>query len=950
MTHIASQPQRPGRQTSAAAGGVAPPLLLETVRPDNIPVEEYGLFFLNKEQCEDTNRNEQARCNTDVVALHGINGDAFNTWTHSNGQLWLRDFLPSEFPGARIFSFGYPSEVAFTLNTGKLDDFARSLLVKLSAVRHRPEQARPIIFICHSMGGIVVKRALILAVLDAPEYDSIRSAVTGILFLGTPHHGSGATQYPQVLANVVNVALAGSSGFVGRIRTDLIKSLEKDSKVLKSISTNFRNRASKFKIVSFVEQKTTPPPQGTTDINIPAVPAESVFYSEEEEECLRSLSFKEIEFRRQTVESALGKTCDWLFSHPTYQSWDNTDSSTQHNDLLWIEGKPGAGKSTLMKEAFMRKLKSRTRISHVMVVAFFFNARGGFLEKSMVGMFRSLLNQLSEQVRAVLTALLPTYRQKRDLHQPGWTWQLEELQEHVLADFFTNATISAKSSNCKLRVCLSSRHYPNIQLHNWSEIRMEDCNTKDISTYVVAKLGTRINSDITVQLLSESITAKALGVFLWVVLVVRQLVQALVDEETDDKLFAIVSSVPQGLSDVFKQIVDSISQDERREFAKIMFWVLLAQRPLTATELRYGLAFGTAHKTQKDCEASPAFVKKDEQMEKLLRKRSRGLAGILKSGSGGPATVRFIHESAGIQNDSRHVVWLDNLFTSARLLSTLREQGFGAAGTVRTTRTKAEYLAETAPNIQQSQQSQQQPQQRSQQQSREKDRGLDPSLLELKNNFSGQIPWGKLYGCLSKDGKVLEFARKDQNVVLFVSTVSQGDRFIKRLRERPPITATNARTTRAIFSDQVLKELEIPEFINLYNHFMNGVNKADQLRIYYNTQRVHLKSWKPLWHWLLDVAIVNSYKLSYYARHDPDLPCERYTKQRKFRQDLAIELFKRSERLTTSHYDSSVPLVDLVYPAEDDEEHIKYEKGKLNHCKACEAAGRKHSVAWKIAG
>lgn len=136
-THIASQPQRPGRQTSAAAG-VAPPLL-ETVQPNNIPVEKYGLFFLNKEQCEETNRNGQAKCNTDVVALHGINGDAFSTWTHSNGQLWLRDFLPSEFPGARIFSFGYPSEVVFTLNTGKLDDFARSLLVKLSAVRHRPE-------------------------------------------------------------------------------------------------------------------------------------------------------------------------------------------------------------------------------------------------------------------------------------------------------------------------------------------------------------------------------------------------------------------------------------------------------------------------------------------------------------------------------------------------------------------------------------------------------------------------------------------------------------------------------------------------------------------------------------------------------------------------------------------------------------------------------------------
>lgn len=124
---------------------------------------------------------------------------------------------------------------------------------------------------------------------------------------------------------------------------------------------------------------------------------------------------------------------------------------------------------------------------------------------------------------------------------------------------------------------------------------------------------------------------------------------------------------------------------------------------------------------------------------------------------------------------------------------------------------------------------------------------------------------------------------------------------------------------------------------------MNGVDRADQLRVYYNTQRVHLKSWKPLWHWLLDTIVVNCYKLSFHAQHydNLDLPCERYTKQRLFRQDLARELFKRSERLTDSHYDKAVPLSHLVYPAEEDDEHVPYNKGTENHCKACEAAGRK---------
>jgi hypothetical protein len=72
----------------------------------------------------------------DIVAVHGLNGDAYNTWTHKQSQkLWLRDFLPTDVPGARIYSFGYPSEVAFSADTGKLEDWARALLEGLKAAR-----------------------------------------------------------------------------------------------------------------------------------------------------------------------------------------------------------------------------------------------------------------------------------------------------------------------------------------------------------------------------------------------------------------------------------------------------------------------------------------------------------------------------------------------------------------------------------------------------------------------------------------------------------------------------------------------------------------------------------------------------------------------------------------------------------------------------------------------
>ena len=193
------------------------------------------------------------------------------------------------------------------------------------------------------------------------------------------------------------------------------------------------------------------------------------------------------------------------------------------------------------------------------------------------------------------------------------------------------------------------------------------------------------------------------------------------------------------------------------------------------------------------------------------------------------AVVLNLLTQDGIAKDHSHIVWLDNLFSSARLFSQLDIEGFGAAGTVRITTTRREDL-EAKEGI------------KAQREHKELNRGLDSRLSELRIKWNAALDWGKLYGSLSEDGKVLEFGWKDQNVVLFMITVSNGRKTINRLRRRPAKTATNARTSRAMFEEQARKELSIPEFIDMYNHYMNGVDNADQLRCYYITQRVHYKS------------------------------------------------------------------------------------------------------------
>jgi hypothetical protein len=132
--------------------------------------EPHGLFLL-KEYTPSSSIQEPIE--VDIVAIHGLNGDAFSTWEHENGVLWLRDMLPSTLPGARIFSYGYPAGLFFNKSVAGLRDYSQRLLRSLAdnfeegvsylrpsilALTFAEQEKRPIIFVCHSLGGIVCKQ------------------------------------------------------------------------------------------------------------------------------------------------------------------------------------------------------------------------------------------------------------------------------------------------------------------------------------------------------------------------------------------------------------------------------------------------------------------------------------------------------------------------------------------------------------------------------------------------------------------------------------------------------------------------------------------------------------------------------------------------------------------------------------------------------------------------
>ena len=102
----------------------------------------------------------------DIVAVHGLMGNPYTTWVKAkdpNGKPWISDFLPSQLPRARVFSYGYDSQVVRSSSVAGIPEFAENLLAWLKLRRSsESEKQRPLLFICHGLGGIIVKKVCCL--------------------------------------------------------------------------------------------------------------------------------------------------------------------------------------------------------------------------------------------------------------------------------------------------------------------------------------------------------------------------------------------------------------------------------------------------------------------------------------------------------------------------------------------------------------------------------------------------------------------------------------------------------------------------------------------------------------------------------------------------------------------------------------------------------------------
>jgi len=217
----------------------------------------------------------------DIIFVHGLQGHPRKTWqacTESSARkpsffslgkrrrgeceessdtvFWPADILPDDYPNVRILTYGYDSHVSHYFkgpaNKLNLSQLGRGLLNRVVGERCRSKASgRPIVFVAHSLGGLLVKEALVESKKQQPDSHKtdVYKSVQGIVFFGTPHKGSNDAKWGLILRSIASAAFDTND--------KIIRVLEPDSELLDKLARDLQDiiDEGKIKICSLLESE-----------------------------------------------------------------------------------------------------------------------------------------------------------------------------------------------------------------------------------------------------------------------------------------------------------------------------------------------------------------------------------------------------------------------------------------------------------------------------------------------------------------------------------------------------------------------------------------------------------------------------------------------------------------------------------------------------------------------
>lgn len=103
--------------------------------------------------------------------------------------MWLRDQLPNDFKNMRVMTYGYDTALFDSESLQDIDDLARTFITHLKTIGRAEISATPLVLLAHSLGGIIVKRALSYLAASGEAENFMLSKVKLLLCFGVPNQG-----------------------------------------------------------------------------------------------------------------------------------------------------------------------------------------------------------------------------------------------------------------------------------------------------------------------------------------------------------------------------------------------------------------------------------------------------------------------------------------------------------------------------------------------------------------------------------------------------------------------------------------------------------------------------------------------------------------------------------------------------------------------------------------
>ncbi|KAF1837270.1 hypothetical protein BDW02DRAFT_175185 [Decorospora gaudefroyi] len=410
---------------------------------------------------------------------------------------------------------------------------------------------------------------------------------------------------------------------------------------------------------------------------------------------LSRLWFTELPDRYGTIPEAHQDTFHWMFEDDHQQlnasDWDSFTewlSDTDGSNLFWISGKPGSGKSTLMKYLFSddrttTHLQAWTSDRALVQAGFFFWNSGSDMQMSRMGLLQTLLHYALRSDRKTLMQLFE-HRWQQFVAFGGGRQPFTWLELRRAFDMMISAPLTPRkfffmidgldefdgdrqelvkmilmiTRHLHVKICVASRPWPDLldAFEGRPSLRLERLTQKDIQNYVTASFAnnkhyaklSKLEPNHAANLI-KSITKKAAGVFLWVYLVLQSLLDGLSNADRMCDLMARLEALPPGLEQLFLKLLGSLDPDYLKHACQLFRLVMVRRRPLLLE-----LWFADSINDDPALRYEARFLSSDEVLDRLEMMNRRLIArckGFLE--------VEDWRRSPGaILTEDSHVSWI----------------------------------------------------------------------------------------------------------------------------------------------------------------------------------------------------------------------------------------------------------------------------------------------------